>query len=191
MQMGIQVIVVLVVLVIGVVVWGVALYNSLVALRNRVENGWSQIDVQLKRRIDLVPNLVQVVKGYASHESALFEKVTAARAAAMQSASSQASTADRAAAESNLSRVLMNLTATAESYPELKANQNFLDLQEQLSGIEEKIAYARQFYNDVVQKFNTKIEMFPSNIVAGMFHFSKAEYFRADESEKAVPQVQF
>lgn len=189
--MGIQVIVVLVVLVIGVVVWGIALYNSLVALRNRVENGWSQIDVQLKRRIDLVPNLVQVVKGYASHESALFEKVTAARAAAMQSASSQASTADRAAAESNLSRVLMNLTATAESYPELKANQNFLDLQEQLSGIEEKIAYARQFYNDVVQKFNTKIEMFPSNIVAGMFHFSKAEYFRANESEKAVPQVQF
>lgn len=192
MGTGAIVAIVVAAVVVVVALWGVSMYNNLVALRNRVENGWSQIDVQLKRRTDLVPNLVETVKGYASHESAVFEKVTEARAAALQTACSQtAMAADRAEAESNLSRALMNLTATAEAYPDLKANQNFLDLQAQLSDIEEKIAYARQFYNDVVQKLNTKIEMFPSNIVAGMFHFSKAEYFRADELDKVVPQIRF
>jgi LemA protein len=184
--------IIVIMVVILLVVWVVVVYNNLVTLRNRVENGWSQIDVQLKRRIDLVPNLVETVKGYASHESTVFEKVTETRAAAVETAASHTATAsDRAEAESNLSRALMDLTATAEAYPDLRASQNFLDLQSQLSDLEQKIAYARQFYNDVVQKLNTKIETFPSNVVANMFHFSKAEYFRADESEKVVPRIKF
>ncbi|WEV73754.1 LemA family protein [Bifidobacterium sp. ESL0798] len=192
--MSVSTIVLLVVLaiVIIILVWGIVAYNHLVALRNRVQNGFSQIDVQLKRRTDLVPNLVETVKGYATHESQVFQKVTEARAEAVKAASSNGSTtADRAQAESALSNALMALQATAEAYPDLKANQNFLQLQDQLSDLEQKIAYARQFYNDVVQKLNTAVQTFPSNVIAGMFHFSQAQYFQVAESDKSVPQVKF
>ncbi|WEV75125.1 LemA family protein [Bifidobacterium sp. ESL0800] len=192
MSAGIIVLLVVLAIVIILLVWGIVSYNHLVALRNRVQNGFSQIDVQLKRRTDLVPNLVETVKGYATHESQVFQKVTEARAEAVKAASSSsATTADRAQAESALSNALMALQATAEAYPDLKANQNFLQLQDQLSDLEQKIAYARQFYNDVVQKLNTAVQTFPSNVIAGMFHFSQAQYFQVAESDKAVPQVKF
>ena len=176
-------------------------YNSLVTLRNRVANGWAQIDVQLKQRADLVPNLVETVKGYAAHESEVFTQVTEARAGAVAAASDpKAGAVERATAENKLSRALVNLQATAEAYPQLQANQNFMDLQNQLSQLEQKIAYARQFYNDayarqfyndVVLKFNTAIETVPSNIIAGLFHFTQAQYFEADEQSRQVPQVSF
>ena len=139
------------IVIVLIVLWGVSAYNGLVTLRNRVKNGWAQIDVQLKQRADLIPNLVETVKGYATHESQVFTQVTQARA----------------------SGAIMHLQAVAEAYPQLQANQNFLDLQAQLKVLEEKIAYARQFYNDVVQKYNTKIEVVPTNIIAGLFHFEQ------------------
>lgn len=155
--------IVIAVIVVLLVLWAVGSYNSLVALRNRVANGWAQIDVQLKQRADLVPNLVETVKGYAAHESEVFTQVTEARAGAVAAASDpKAGAVERAAAENKLSRALVNLQATAEAYPQLQANQNFMDLQNQLSQLEQKIAYARQFYNDVVLKFNTAIETVPS-----------------------------
>ena len=178
------------VVIIAVVLWGVSAYNGLVTLRNRVKNGWSQIDVQLKQRADLIPNLVQTVKGYAAHESQVLTQVTQARANALQAAQS-GDVQQRIQAENQLSRAIMNLQAVAEAYPQLQANQNFLDLQGQLKALEEKIAYARQFYNDVVQKYNTKIEVVPSNIIAGLFHFEQASYFQIDEADRQVPQVQF
>lgn len=169
------------------VLWAVGIYNSLVGLRNRVDNGWAQIDVQLKQRADLIPNLVETVKGYASHESSTFEAVTQARAAAVAATSVE----ERAKAEDAVSKALVNVLATAEAYPELKANQNFIDLQNQLSALEQKIAYARQFYNDVVLKFNTKIQSVPSNIIAGMFHFEERDYFEAAGQDREVPTVSF
>jgi len=178
------------VVIVVVVLWGVSAYNGLVTLRNRVKNGWSQIDVQLKQRADLIPNLVQTVKGYAAHESQVLTQVTQARANALQAAQS-GDVQQRIQAENQLSRAIMNLQAVAEAYPQLQANQNFLDLQGQLKALEEKIAYARQFYNDVVQKYNTKIEVVPSNIIAGLFHFEQASYFQIDEADRQVPQVQF
>jgi len=178
------------VVIVAVVLWGVSAYNGLVTLRNRVKNGWSQIDVQLKQRADLIPNLVQTVKGYAAHESQVLTQVTQARANALQAAQS-GDVQQRIQAENQLSRAIMNLQAVAEAYPQLQANQNFLDLQGQLKALEEKIAYARQFYNDVVQKYNTKIEVVPSNIIAGLFHFEQASYFQIDEADRQVPQVQF
>ena len=178
------------VVIVAVVLWGVSAYNGLVTLRNRVKNGWSQIDVQLKQRADLIPNLVQTVKGYAAHESQVLTQVTQARANALQTAQS-GDVQQRIQAENQLSRAIMNLQAVAEAYPQLQANQNFLDLQGQLKALEEKIAYARQFYNDVVQKYNTKIEVVPSNIIAGLFHFEQASYFQIDEADRQVPQVQF
>ena len=178
------------VVIVVVVLWGVSAYNGLVTLRNRVKNGWSQIDVQLKQRADLIPNLVQTVKGYAAHESQVLTQVTQARANALQTAQS-GDVQQRIQAENQLSRAIMNLQAVAEAYPQLQANQNFLDLQDQLKALEEKIAYARQFYNDVVQKYNTKIEVVPSNIIAGLFHFEQASYFQIDEADRQVPQVQF
>ncbi len=178
------------VVIVLVVLWGVSAYNGLVTLRNRVKNGWSQIDVQLKQRADLIPNLVQTVKGYAAHESQVLTQVTQARANALQAAQS-GDVQQRIQAENQLSRAIMNLQAVAEAYPQLQANQNFLDLQGQLKALEEKIAYARQFYNDVVQKYNTKIEVVPSNIIAGLFHFEQASYFQIDEADRQVPQVQF
>ena len=188
MIFGIIALVILVILVL----WGVSAYNGLVTLRNRVKNGWAQIDVQLKQRADLIPNLVETVKGYASHESAVLTQVTAARAGVVAASSNpNATTASRAAAENVLSRALVNLQATAEAYPQLQANQNFMDLQSQLKELESKIAYARQFYNDVVLKYNTATETVPSNIIAGLFHFEQAEYFQTDDASRAVPQVTF
>lgn len=187
MNIGIIIAVVVIVLI---VLWAISAYNGLVTLRNRVKNGWAQIDVQLKQRADLIPNLVETVKGYASHESEVFTQVTQARAGVVQAAQS-GDVAQRIQAENQLSRALVNLQATAEAYPELKANENFMDLQSQLKSLEEKIAYARQFYNDVVQKYNTRIEVVPTNIIAGLFHFEQAQYFEADDASRQVPQVQF
>ena len=195
------------IVIVLIVLWGVSAYNGLVTLRNRVKNGWAQIDVQLKQRADLIPNLVETVKGYAAHESQVFTQVTQARASALQAAQS-GDVAQRIQAENQLSRAIMNLQAVAEAYPQLQANQNFLDLQaqgahnlnlvtatqylpDQLKTLEEKIAYARQFYNDVVQKYNTKIEVVPTNIIAGLFHFEQASYFQIDEADRQAPQVKF
>lgn len=178
------------IVIVLIVLWGVSAYNSLVTLRNRVKNGWAQIDVQLKQRADLIPNLVETVKGYAAHESDVFTQVTQARAGVIQAAQS-GDVQQRIQAENQLSRALVNLQATAEAYPQLQANQNFLDLQAQLKALEEKIAYARQFYNDVVQKYNTKIEVVPTNIIAGLFHFEQAAYFQVDEADRQAPQVKF
>ena len=191
--MGTGAIIAIVIAVIVVVLlWAMGTYNSLVSLRNRVKNGWAQIDVQLKQRADLIPNLVETVKGYASHESDVFTKVTEARAKAMSvAADPNASTADRAQAENQLSHAIVNLQATAEAYPQLQANQNFLDLQAQLKSLEEKIAYARQFYNDVVLKYNNKVETVPSNIIAGLFHFEQSQFFEVEESARQAPQVKF
>lgn len=192
MSVSLIVLIVIVLLVLLLVIWGIRAYNGLVGLRNRVANGWAQIDVQLKQRADLVPNLVQTVKGYASHESTVLEEVTKARAdvAQVQTAGGDQMQA-RADAEQRLGQSLVTLMARAEAYPELKANQNFLDLQRQLKDLEDKIAYARQFYNDVVQKFNTRIETVPSNIIASLFHFRQAQYFQADEGSRQAPVVDF
>lgn len=178
------------IVIVLIVLWGVSAYNGLVTLHNRVKNGWAQIDVQLKQRADLIPNLVETVKGYAAHESQVFTQVTQARAGVIQAAQS-GDVQQRIQAENQLSRALVNLQATAEAYPQLQANQNFMDLQAQLKGLEEKIAYARQFYNDVVQKYNTKIEVVPTNIIAGLFHFEQAAYFQVDEADRQAPQVKF
>lgn len=174
-----------VVLVIAMAV--IAIYNRLVVLRNRVDNAWSQIDVQLKRRYDLIPNLVETVKGYAAHESGVFEKVTAARAAAINAQGVE----QQVAAENMLTGALKSLFAVAEAYPDLKANANFLDLQAQLTDAENKIAYARQFYNDSVMSLNTSIQSFPSNVLAGMFGFAAREYFEIETGEAETPQVKF
>ena len=184
--------IIIAVIVLLIIVWMISAYNNLVTLRNRVKNGWAQIDVQLKQRADLVPNLVETVKGYATHESQVFMQVTEARAKAVAvAADKQAGTAERIAAENDLTRALFNLQATAEAYPQLQANQNFMDLQRQLQELEQKIAYARQFYNDVVLKLNNAIEMFPSNIVAGLFHFGQADFFQVDDVSRQAPQVKF
>lgn len=161
--------------------------NRLVVLRNRVKDQWSQIDVQLKRRVDLVPNLVETVKGYAKHEKDTFENVIKAR----NSFNSATTPAEEMSASGELSKALGKLFALAEAYPDLKANENFLNLQEQLREIEEKIAYARQFYNDTVLTLNNKVEMFPSNIIANMFHFSKEKFFEVEEADRKVPEVKF
>ncbi|HEY3375111.1 MAG TPA: LemA family protein [Candidatus Aquicultor sp.] len=163
-------------------------YNRLVALRNRIDNAWSQIDVQLKRRHDLIPNLVETVKGYASHERQVFENVTEARSKAVAAGGG---VAEQAQAENQLTQSLRSLFAVAENYPELKANQNFLLLQEELSGTESKIAYARQFYNDTVYQFDTAIQSFPGNVVAGMFGFKERQYFEAEPESREPVKVEF
>ncbi|MDZ4168974.1 MAG: LemA family protein [Coriobacteriia bacterium] len=175
------------VLVVAVGLALVAMYNRFVVLRNRVDNAWAQIDVQLKRRYDLIPNLVETVKGYAAHESKTLEAVVQARNIAMGAQS----VADHGQAENMLTGALKSLFAVAEAYPDLKANQSFLDLQEKLSDAENKIAYARQFYNDTVMSFNTSIQSFPANLLAGMFGFAAREYFEAEPAADAVPQVKF
>jgi len=162
-------------------------YNSLVKNRNRVDNAWSQIDVQLKRRHDLIPNLVEAVKGYAAHERGTFEQVTAARANAINAQGPE----QTAAAENQLTGALKSLFAVAEAYPDLKANQNFLQLQEELTATEDKVAYARQFYNDSVLTYNTKIQQFPTVILAGMFNFDKRDFFDAEPGDIEPVQVQF
>jgi LemA protein len=168
----------------------VAIYNGLVRLRNQVKNAWAQIDVQLKRRYDLIPNLVETVKGYAKHERETFEMVTKARNLAQQASSAGA--AERGKLEGELGMALGRLLAVAEAYPELKANQNFLALQEELTSTENKISFSRQFYNDSVLKYNNKTQMFPSNIIAGMFSFKAGEFFEVTVPEqKEAPKVQF
>ena len=179
-------IIILVSLVIVVVVIG--MYNSLVRLRNQVDNAWSQIDVQLKRRHDLIPNLIETAKGYMQHERGTLEAVTNARSQAMGAKG----VADAAKAEGVLGRALSKFLLTVEAYPDLKANQNFLALQEELSSTENKIAFSRQAYNDQVLFFNNKTQMFPSNIIASMFNFAKRDFFEIEDSaEKAVPKVSF
>jgi len=174
-------------LLVLLVVVAIGIYNSLVVKRNRVQNGWHQIDVQLKRRIDLIPNLVETVKGYAAHEKAIFERIAEARSLAINAKGP----AEAAAANNQLTDTLKTLFAVAENYPNLKANENFLKLQEELSGTENKIAFARQFYNDVVMDYNNATQLFPSNIFAGMFNFKPAEFYTAPEAEREAPKVKF
>ncbi|MDO8529333.1 MAG: LemA family protein [bacterium] len=171
----------------ALVLWVVAIYNGLIRLKNRVDEAWSDIDVQLKRRHDLIPNLINTVKGYAAHERELFEKVTAARTAAMGAQTP----ADKEKTENALSGTLKSLFAVAENYPDLKANQNFLELQRELTDTEDKIQASRRFYNGNVRDFNTKIEVFPSNIFAKMLGFIRREFFQADASEKENVKVEF
>ncbi|MCO5045068.1 MAG: LemA family protein [Kiritimatiellae bacterium] len=184
----------------GLVILGVAvalilmfvgLYNGLVRLRNEVKNAWAQIDVQLKRRHDLIPNLVETVKGYMTHERETFEAITRARSGAM-SAQATGNVGQIAQAEGVLTGALRGFYAVAENYPQLKADANFRQLQEELTSTENKVSFARQFYNDAVLKYNTACETIPSNIVAGIGGFKKAEFFEIkDEAERAVPQVKF
>jgi LemA protein len=178
----------LVVLIIVIALAIVGMYNRLVTLRVRVDNAWSQIDVQLRRRYDLIPNLVETVKGYAAHESKTLEAVTEARNMAVNAQTVK----EQGQAEGMLTGALKSLFAVAEAYPDLKANQNFLMLQEELSGTESKIAYARQFYNDSVMSYNEIIQQFPSNLIAGMFNFTARDYFEIEEPAAKEPvQVKF
>ena len=174
-------------IVVVIVIATIATYNSLVSLRNRIENAWAQIDVQLKRRYDLIPNLVETVKGYASHEQETLQGVIEARNMAQSATNVQ----DQAAAENVLTGALKSLFAVTEAYPDLKANQGFLQLQEELTGTEGRIAYARQFYNDTVYKYNTKIQAFPGLIFAKLFSFTEREYFETDDETRGPVQVEF
>jgi LemA protein len=179
--------IVVAVVVVLLILYVIAQYNGLVRLRNRVDAAWAQIDVQLRRRYDLIPNLVETVKGYAAHERETLEAVTQARANAI----SASGMADQAQAENQITGALKSLFAVAEAYPELKANENFMNLQEELSGTEGRISYARQYYNDSVQSYNTKTQAFPSNLLAGPFGFKQREYFEADDTSRGPVQVQF
>jgi LemA protein len=170
--------------------WAIATYNRLVRQRNQAQSSWAQIDVQLKRRYDLIPNLVETVKGYAAHERGTFDAVTAARGAAMNAAQSPGA-AGRAEAENMLTQALGRLFAVAEAYPDLKANQNFLALQSELANTEDKIAYARQFYNIAVQTLNTSIQSVPSNLIAGMGGFRTMDFFETTGGERGPVQVRF
>jgi LemA protein len=175
-------------IVVLVVLFVIGMYNSLVRLRNQVKNAWSQIDVQLKRRHDLIPNLVETAKGYMRHERETLENITQARSRAMGAGS----VGERSQAEGELSGALGRFMLVVENYPDLKANQNFLALQEELTSTENKIGFARQSYNDQVLFYNNKIQMFPSSVVAGMFNFKQEEFFEIeDAAEREVPKVQF
>ncbi len=180
--------IIILVLVVLVAIFAVSIYNSLVQLRNQVKNAWSQIDVQLKRRHDLIPNLIETVKGYMKHERELLENVTKYRSQAMDAGS----VGERSKAEGLLSGALGQLRVQIENYPDLKANQNFLALQEELTTTENKISFSRQNYNDRVLFYNNKIQMFPSNILAGMFGFKEEEFFEIEvPAEREVPKVNF
>jgi LemA protein len=179
-------IIIIVIIVLAVITF-VVLYNGLVQLRNRIDNAWSQISVQLQRRHDLIPNLVETVKGYAAHERQTLEAVVQARNNAVQAQGP----AEQAQAENVLTGALRQLFAVAEAYPDLKANQNFLNLQEELTSSEDRVAYARQFYNDSVLKYNNKRQSLPSNLIAGMFNFQPREYFEGEDAAREVPRVQF
>lgn len=170
------------------VMWGIGVYNGLVAARNRVKESWAQVDVQLKRRFDLIPNLMETVKGYMQHERATLEAVTAARAAVGGAGTQE----QRVAAESGLTAALGRLFAVSEAYPDLKASANFASLQEELASTENKIGFARQFYNETVMNLNNKVQMFPGNIVAGMFRFGAEPFFEVkDEAQREAPKVSF
>jgi LemA protein len=176
------------VLALVVVMWGVGIYNGLVAARNRVKEAWAQVDVQLKRRFDLIPNLIETVKGYMQHERGTLEAVTQARAAI----SGAGNMAQRVEAEGGLSAALGRLFAVAEAYPDLKASTNFASLQEELASTENKIGFARQFYNETVMNMNNRVQMFPGNIIAGMFHFGQETFFKVeDEAQREAPKVSF
>lgn len=178
---------VVLIIVILVVLWIIAVFNGLVRSRNQAKEAWADIDVQLKRRYDLIPNLVETVKGYATHEKQLFEKVTQARVSAMNAQGMEA----KAGAENALSGTLKSLFAVAENYPQLKASENFLELQRELTDTEDKIQAARRFYNTNVMELNTKIQSFPANIIASSFGFSAMELFGASDAEKEPVQVKF
>ena len=179
--------IILIVVIVILVLWVVATYNGLVSLRNRVKDSWSQIDVQLKRRFDLIPNLVETVKGYTKHESETLENVIKARNTYMSATLPE----DQMKADGELTKAISKLFALSESYPELKANTNFIDLQEQLKETENKIAMSRQFYNDVVLQYNNKIEMVPSNIIANIFKFQKQAFFEENDEARENVKVKF
>ncbi len=180
---------VILVLMIGAIgLWLMTAYNGLVQMRNVVKNAWAQIDVQLKRRYDLIPNLVETVKGYMSYEQEVLENVTKARSQAIQM-KDVTDPAQRAQVENALSGALRQLYVVVENYPQLRANENVMRLHEELTSTENKIAFARQFYNDSAMRMNNKVEMFPTNLIAGFFSFKQASLFEADEEEKVVPKV--
>ncbi len=175
-------------IIIGVLIlFVILLYNSLIRLRNQVKNAWAQIDVQLKRRNDLIPNLVETVKGYMKHEKSVLENITKARASMMSAKTLQT----KAKASNMLSDTLKSLFAVSENYPQLKANENFMQLQEEISGTENKIAYSRQYYNDIVMKFNIKIQTFPNNVFARILNFTKEQLFEATAEERKNVKVEF
>lgn len=183
----IPLLVILVLIAVAIILYGVSAYNGLVNKRNKVANSWSQIDVQLKRRFDLIPNLLETVKGYAAHEKQTFEAVVQARNNFMSAGSHQ----DVMKANSELSQGLNRLLAVAEAYPELKANENFQELQRELSRTEDKITYARQFYNDVTMNYNNAVQMFPTSFFANRYNFVEEPFFTIDEKETAAPQIKF
>ena len=185
--MGTVLLIVVIAVVVLAILYAVIAYNGMIRTRNMVDQAWSGIDVQLERRHDLIPNLVETVKGYAAHERGTFEAVTNARANAINAQTPAA----QAQAENVLSGALKSLFAVAEAYPDLKANQNFLNLQEELTSSEDRVAYARQYYNDSVLSYNTQIQKFPTVILAGMFNFEKREFFDAAPEETETPQVSF
>jgi len=178
----------IILIILGILVLYIILaYNSLIRLKLRIDNAWSQIDVQLKRRYDLIPNLIETVKGYAKHEKTVFENVTKARASMLKADTLP----KKAQAENMMSSALKSIFAVAENYPQLKANENFKLLQEELAGTESKIAYSRQFYNDNVMSFNTSIQTFPKSIIASIFNFKEREFFKTEGKEKEVVKVKF
>ncbi len=179
--------IIIIVIVVLILIWGVTTYNSLVDFRNRVKDAWSQIDVQLKRRFDLIPNLVETVKGYTKHESETLEEVIKARNTYLSASLPE----DQLKADGELTNAINKLFALSENYPDLKANQNFQQLQQELQQTEDKIAMSRQFYNDIVMQYNNKIEMVPSNIIASLFKFKQEKFFEAQDSEKENVKVQF
>jgi len=178
---------IILILIVVIIAWLILVYNSLIRGRVRVDEAWSDINVQLKRRYDLIPNLVETVKAYATHEREVFQKVTEARSTAMQAKT----LAEKGKAENALSSTLKSLFAVAENYPDLKASTNFLQLQTELSDTENKIQASRRFYNGNVRDFNTKLQVFPTNIVGGLLGFKAREFFQIEEEEKAAPQVKF
>lgn len=177
----------LLIALVAVAVFAIGIYNSLASLKVKIKEAWSQIDVQLKRRADLIPNIVETVKGYASHEKEVFENVTKARSALMGAQTPK----EAGEADQMLQGALKSLFAIAEAYPELKAQEGFVNLQKELSDTEDKVAYSRQFYNSVVRQFNEKIVVFPNNLIAPMFGFKPEEFFEAEEKEREAVKVQF
>ena len=174
-------------IIVAIFLISVAIYNTLVGKRNKVKNSWGQIEVQLKRRFDLIPNLIETVKGYAAHEKSTFDEVTSARTKFMNASSPNAAMA----ANDEMSRCLGKLFAVSEAYPALKANENFIDLQRELSKTEDKISFSRQFYNDVVMDYNNSVQMFPTSIFAGIFGFREETFFNVAENEREAPKVKF